>query len=137
MNPTIVTLASTLLLTAFAAAGCSHAKADPPLACNLAALSAPERERHAALLAELGTMTREMRETKDGYALRLHADAPGFQRVAEWITLERRCCPFLRFDLRWNAGEEEPWLELGGRAGVKELLAAEMGAATPGKAPPP
>ena len=72
-------------------------------------------------------MTEKSTETADGYVLHLHAAAPGFLKVAEWVTLERRCCPFLNFDLAWSAGDESPSLHLGGRHGVKEFLAAEMG----------
>jgi hypothetical protein len=126
-----------LSLAALALGGCTRARAEPsqqrsgdepPIACKLGALSSAEREQHAALLRQLGTMTEKTTETADGFALHLRADAAGFMKVAEWITLERRCCPFLNFDLKWNAGDDAPALQLGGRTGVKEFLAAEMGA---------
>jgi hypothetical protein len=126
-----------LLLAALALGGCARARAEgskqgaadePPIACKLGALSPAEREQHAALLRLLGTMTEKTSETADGYVLHLHADTAGFMKVAEWITLERRCCPFLNFDLTWSAGNDGPALQLGGRPGVKEFLAAEMGA---------
>ena len=126
-----------MLIALTALGGCSRARAEdsqdkrgqdgPPIACKLGALSPTERERHAALLQDLGAMTERTSETADGYLLGLHADTTGFLKVAEWITLERRCCPFLNFDLKWDAGEEFPTLQLGGRKGVKEFLAAEMG----------
>jgi hypothetical protein len=144
MNSVLHTLSASLLATpvlaTLALGGCTRAAAQPsqgdvansgpPIACKLDALNPAERERQSALLRELGTMTKETRETGDGYALRLPADTEGFQKVAEWITLERRCCPFLNFELKWKAGEETPWLELGGRKGVKAFLAAEMGGGT-------
>jgi hypothetical protein len=126
-----------LSLAALALVGCSRARAEasqqgaadePPIACKLGALSPAEREHHAALLQQLGAMTEKTSETADGYVLHLRRDAAGFLKVAEWITLERRCCPFLNFDLQWNAADDAPALQLGGRKGVKEFLAAEMGA---------
>jgi hypothetical protein len=36
------------------------------------------------------------------------------------------CSPFLSFNLEWGAGDDAPALQLGGRRGVKEFLAAEM-----------
>jgi hypothetical protein len=36
----------------------------------------------------------------------------------------------LNFELKWRAGEDMPWLELGGRKGVKAFLAAEIGGGT-------
>jgi hypothetical protein len=126
-----------LSLPALALVGCTRAGAEvsrqgaadePPIACKLGALSPAEQEHHAALLQRLGTMTEKTSETADGYVVHLHRDEAGFLQVAEWITLERRCCPFLNFDLTWKAGDEAPALQLGGRKGVKEFLAAEMGA---------
>jgi hypothetical protein len=111
--------------------GCGdHCKAgtgQPTIACKLDALTPAERQRHADLLRELGRMTTGTRETSDGYALTLRSDASDFQRVAEWISLERRCCPFLNFNLKWGGGDDNPSLELGGGPGVKSFLAAEMG----------
>ena len=47
--------------------------------------------------------------------------------VAEWLELERRCCPFLTFELRWAAGEDErARLTLTGPPGTKAFLAAEL-----------
>jgi hypothetical protein len=43
------------------------------------------------------------------------------------VTLERRCCPFLRFELRLS--EEDDVVELGlrGREGVRAFLTEELG----------
>ena len=46
--------------------------------------------------------------------------------ASEWIGLERQCCPFLSFELRWPSGEGGPSLRLSGPTGVKEFLKAEM-----------
>ena len=134
----ILTTTQDLLVLSLAAlmlGGCTRARADdspkgatdePPIACKIGALSPAERLHHADLLRDLGAMTEKSTETADGYVLHLHTDAAGFLRVAEWVTLERRCCRFLNFDLKWSAGDESPSLQLGGRHGVKEFLVAEM-----------
>ena len=125
------------MLAVLGVCGCSRARAqgsapaassaaDPPIACQLGALGPEERKRHAALLQELGAKMADKRETEDGFVFRLRADSNGFRDVAEWITLERRCCPFLSFELGWSAGEDSPTLRLHGRPGVKEFLAAEL-----------
>jgi hypothetical protein len=123
----------TFLTVAFAFAFACVRRAAPPdaqvdetIACQLGALTAEERAQHAALLRELGAMTQSMRETERGYALSLRADAPGFEKVAAWITLERRCCPFLEFALAWNGRDTSPTLTVGGGPGAKAFLAAEM-----------
>jgi hypothetical protein len=136
MTLTLVRLS--LLFAALALGACTKAVAqssqgepaadEPPIACKLGALSAAESEREGVLLRDLGTMTEKTSETADGYILHLRPGAAGFMKVAEWTTLERRCCPFLNFNLEWRAIDDAPTLQLGGRKGVKEFLAAEMGA---------
>ena len=70
-----------------------------PIACNLEAFSAPERERHASLLQRLDGRILERREVSEGYAFRFAMEADTIAELAEWICLERRCCPFLRFSI--------------------------------------
>src|SRR5262245_38186342 len=72
------------------------------LVCRLDALDAADRARHAALRAQLDAAVEAVDELPDGYALRCRADAAVFTSTAEWITLERRCCPFLDFALAWS-----------------------------------
>ncbi|HZO08912.1 MAG TPA: hypothetical protein VFC77_06010 [Myxococcota bacterium] len=94
------------------------------LVCNVNDLTSPERERSAALLHALRSATEERAELSDGYAFRLSEDAslPG---VAEWIALERKCCPFFRFQLDVDGDRGPVWLRLTGPAGVKEFLVAQ------------
>jgi hypothetical protein len=37
------------------------------------------------------------------YAFRISVDCLSPTTIAEWITLERKCCPFLEFELRFEA----------------------------------
>ena len=92
-----------------------------PIACNLNVFDPQERKDYQTLLAELGPAIREMRELDSGYACRLPPDAQSIRTAAEFITLERRCCPFLTFSLVVE-GEAEVWLHLTGARGVKALL---------------
>jgi hypothetical protein len=90
------------------------------LVCNLNGLTAAERERSAGLRRALLDATVERAELSDGYGFRLsdHASLAG---VAEWIALERKCCPFFRFQLDVDGDSGPVWLRLTG-AGVKEFL---------------
>jgi len=67
----------------------------------------------------------EIRELAEGYAARLRPDPALFRQVAEWITLERRCCPFLGLGLNWSEGDAV-WLSLTGGPGVKAFLAGML-----------
>jgi hypothetical protein len=101
--------------------------ADVPIACKLDALTPPERARQAELRRAVVDAVVGIDEMPDGFRLRF-ADAASLPQLAEWIPLERRCCPFLSFDVAWPTGAAGPALHLSGRPGVKEFLAAEMNA---------
>jgi len=47
--------------------------------------------------------------------------------AAEFITLERLCCPFLTLALEVERERGPLWLKLTGREGVKPFLRAELG----------
>jgi len=93
------------------------------LVCMLDALTRAERARSAALLGELRAAMVERAELADGWAFRLR-DGASLPGVAEWIALERRCCPFFRFQLEVDGESGPVWLRLTGD-GVKEFLAGQ------------
>src|SRR5207302_4648326 len=75
-----------------------------PIACQLNALTADERKRRAELFSALSGSAGELQELPDGYAIRFAPEAEIWMGLAEFIMLERRCCPFLAFSL---SAEEE------------------------------
>jgi hypothetical protein len=96
----------------------------PALACDLGALSREDQARRSALASRVSSRFREVQETSDGYAARLDADPTLVQDALDWLLLERRCCPFLRLELRFEPSVGPVWLRFGGGQGVKEFLAA-------------
>ena len=100
---------------------------DVGLECRLDVLEAAEQRRYEALRAAMRLELQETRELPNGYAVRLTSDPTVFRQVAEWISLERRCCPFLGLALRWSENDAV-WLELTGDPRVKAFLAARLGA---------
>jgi hypothetical protein len=96
------------------------------IACDLEAIPASERGRYHALRDRIFKAASGITETADGYALALASDRDMLAAVADWIALERLCCPFLRFDLTID-GAGPMRLSLGGPAGVKDLLRIELG----------
>ncbi len=95
--------------------------------CNLDALNDEERARRAALQASLRPRVLEIRSVPSGYALRI---APGESlrpEVEEFISLERRCCPFLQFAIEEDEDGDWLWVRVTGAEGVKEYLAGELG----------
>jgi hypothetical protein len=97
-----------------------------PVACQPFALSAAERAHARELRATLSAAVQQTRALSDGYAWRYPPDPVLFRTAAEWIGLDRRCCPFLTFSLTWEAGDAAPWLEVTGPEGTLEFLEAEM-----------
>jgi hypothetical protein len=95
--------------------------------CKLDAISPAQRARHSELAARLADAVAERRELADGYrVLRVAAEKIDLAAAAEWITLERRCCPFLRFQLEAEPDDGPVWLRLTGATGVKEFLRGEL-----------
>jgi hypothetical protein len=98
-----------------------------PIACALSALTPEERTREGELLEEHHASIRERRERPDGYSYRYPKDPALFSRMAELVSLEHRCCPFLDFRLEWAGAEETPWLHIIGGARVKPFVAETFG----------
>ena len=94
-------------------------------ACNANTLSAPERARHEELSRRLFAAVDEQRELADGYAFRMTAD--NLVRAAEWVSLERRCCPFFTFGLEQSRNGGPVWLRVTGPEGVKAFIREELG----------
>jgi hypothetical protein len=96
------------------------------LVCKLGALTAEESERQRELIKQFRAAVKEVKELKDGYAFRLPSDRPTVLATAEWITLERMCCPFFAFALELGPEEDAVWLKITGREGVKEIIRASI-----------
>jgi hypothetical protein len=117
----IATFLMTLTLAQAAFAQSSRA----PLACIRDAILAGERPRYAALAAKLRAAARQPQELSNGYAIPLDEGAMSVVEAAEWISLERKCCPFLKLAIEVE-GTGRLTLRLTGPDGVKEFLNAEL-----------
>jgi hypothetical protein len=99
---------------------------DVPLACRLDALDSRQRARHGELLRELAGAVTNVEELPDGIAVRFPARPYVFLRLAEWMELERACCPFLEFGLIFENRAPTMRLDVRGPEGVKEFLRVEL-----------
>ena len=106
-------------------AGADH-RSQPavPVACDMSAFSKDERQRYQTLRTKVMNGIEEVVETPSGFRGRV---GQGIQagEIAEWMSLERRCCPFLDLGLRLTSDRAQ-WLELQGGPDAKELLRAEF-----------
>lgn len=94
--------------------------------CNTKALNKAERERYNQLTGKLTSARMETRELPDGYAFRLKSEVIAFSEVAEWISWERKCCPFFGFEIALERDNGPLWLKLRGADGVKVFIRAEF-----------
>ena len=96
-----------------------------PVACTLDAIPADERSAHCSLAAQLfGQLIQEHRELADGHEFRFRLES--LEALARFIANERKCCPFVNFDLAIGAGSDHLTLRMTGPAGTRELLRAEL-----------
>ena len=64
---------------------------DTPIACDLSALSAAQRERRRKLATKIHSAVGGRRELADGYALRV-AQKASVQELRGWADLESKIC---------------------------------------------
>jgi hypothetical protein len=65
--------------------------------CNLKALSTKERARHVLLTLEIERARVETIELANGFAFRFQDGTVSLADLAEWVSAERKCCPFFDF----------------------------------------
>jgi hypothetical protein len=105
------------------ATACAAADKDtaPVLACNLKAFSSAERLRYDVLVKRIRGAMRDRMETSSGYVLKLDSKTVTLPEAAEWMGMERLCCPFLTLQLAASGNQADCLLTLTGPAGVKSL----------------
>jgi hypothetical protein len=97
------------------------------LACQLDVFDdAERRRRYETLRAELGERRLGIHGVPDGIVVIYPGEPELFLSVAEWITLERRCCPFLSFSLEFDADPPSIRLRLVGGEDVKRFLHTQL-----------
>jgi hypothetical protein len=102
----------------------------PELACLPGAIPAAERQAHFALARELFHERAEERAAlPNGYAIRLPSDA--LEAVARFVANERKCCPFMSFELTLAPAPGPIWLRMTGPEGTRRVLDAELNLAGP------
>ena len=92
------------------------------IACDPTPITPEQRERWLFILNQMYRATQEIRELPDGYALRLPPSTEMLMLIAEDLTMERLCCPFIHYSLEVEPYQGPFWLNMTGGAGVKEFL---------------
>jgi len=100
-----------------------------PIACVMGALTEDEKKRRAELQVIIRQKKASVVELKNGYSVGF-SDASVWTLIAEFVTLESKCCPFYKFALVWESENAGIRVEITGRDGTKEFLKAEMSSNT-------
>ena len=103
----------------------NEAQAQSPIACDMSLLSPSQREIHIDTSRDLFSSLNQIRELSNGYEFRLDGSNV-IVKAAEFISLEKLCCPFLNFSLEVEAENGPVWLRLTGREGVKAFVREEI-----------
>ena len=101
-----------------------------PLACDMTAIPAEQRPIHLAASRQLFSQIQATRELSDGYQFRFTNDADILTGLAQFVALEKLCCPFLGFAIEVEAENGPVWLRLTGREGVKAFIKEEVSGLT-------
>ncbi len=109
-----------------AAAANPETTKESPLTCDDGALSATQRPRLGSLLKQFRANKQEVKELKDGYAIRLSSEAATITDVGDYMALVRLCSPYFETALEVEREGGPVWLKVTGRTGVKALAREEF-----------
>ncbi len=98
--------------------------ATPAFACRLDAFDPEQLPRYMAIRQQVVAAYEDREELTNGYRWRFPVEPSLMLTLAEFISLERLCCPFFSFALELEADGGPVWLRLTGREGVKDFLQA-------------
>ena len=99
---------------------------DTPLVCNMDVFTSAQREAHIQTTTELIQALQSVQEVKNGYEFTFPNETEFISKIAEFISNERLCCPFLKFTLNILSNREPVSLSLTGPLGTQEFLRAEF-----------
>src|SRR5215831_11089270 len=97
-----------------------------PVACDLTVLSQDQRKRHGELTRLVLSKRDSVKELENGYQLMFKNETDILLKIAEWMALERACCPFFSFSLEVEGNEMPVRLSLEGPDGTKQILQAAL-----------
>jgi hypothetical protein len=102
----------------------------PIVACVPSAIEPAERTAHFVLARKLFEVQPGTREAlPNGLAFRLPSDS--LNAVARFVANERKCCPFITFEITVEPGDGAVSLRMTGPDGTRAVLEAELDLQSP------
>jgi len=93
-----------------------------PIACDMKAL--PDREAHEQVGSQLMPQVQHITDLEAGYEIGFPIDAR--ELVSKFVDGERRCCPFIYFELHIPPASDTVILRLHGSGAVKAFLKQQL-----------
>lgn len=75
-----------------------------PIACCHTVFTKEQRVEYKSIWRELETRRKGIMELENGYQYQFPGDAETLRLINEWVSMERKCCPFLTFSVISRAG---------------------------------
>src|SRR5258706_14853349 len=100
-------------------------KSETALACDMNVFTSQKRKQHVQTTRALFQKVQNIQEAEDGFEFTL-PNGSDIIKIGEFITNERRCCPFLNFTLTIETDPKPITLLLSGPEGTKEFLREEF-----------
>ncbi len=94
--------------------------------CNIKALTPDERAHHKQLGDKLMAARKEIVETAKGYEFQFSPENVTLAELADWVTVESKCCPFFDFHMDLENEGKLISLRLTGEEGIKQFIRAEF-----------
>lgn len=99
---------------------------DVVIACDLNVFTPEELQHHLDVCDALFGSVREVRDLPSGYAFRLPEASSSLSLAVDFVSGERRCCPFEAFELHVEPNGGAIWLHLIEPEGAKDLFVPEL-----------
>lgn len=97
---------------------------DTPIACDLTVLN--DQQRHKNRAEKLFNEREEIREVSGGVALRFPGTMDHAERILDFISRERQCCPFLTFEIIFEPENRGVWLFMGGDDQAESYIQSQL-----------
>jgi hypothetical protein len=93
-----------------------------PIVCDLTVFGNTERIKHLALGKSLFGKARQVIEHHDGFTFVFEQSPLLEMQIADWVSKEKRCCPFFSFEFSRTNTPPSLSLRIAGPHGAKEVL---------------
>ena len=104
----------------------ASSEGDEPFSCDLKALDGSQRERMYALGRELAGGVKAREEIGGGYAFLGEAARLPLDRLAAWVELVAKCCPFLDYGIDVRDHGRDVTLRITGGRGARAFIQDEF-----------